>query len=56
MKTKLEIFSNEELKNFFINLDDFFDLTIKSFEDLDRDYDKKNLSLIFLDNQSSMFE
>ena len=56
MKPKLEIFSKEELKNFFKNLDNFFDLTIKNFDDLERDCDKKNLSLVFLDNQSSQFE
>lgn len=54
MKTKLDIFSTEGLKNFFINLDEFFDISIKSFVDLDTYHDKKNLSLVFLDNNDTL--
>ena len=54
MKTKLEIFSTEELKNFFINLREFFDISIKSLKDLETFNDKKNLSIVFLDNQNTV--
>ena len=29
MKTKIEIFSSQKLKNFFLNLDNFFDISLK---------------------------
>ncbi|MDC0232839.1 helix-turn-helix domain-containing protein [Pelagibacteraceae bacterium] len=56
MKTKLNVFSKEDLKNFFINLDEFFDTSFKSFVDLEKSYDGKNLSIFFLDNQTSISE
>lgn len=56
MKIKLEIYSTEELKNFFINLSDFFDISVKSFLELEEYYDKKNLSVVFLDNQKTISE
>ena len=56
MKTKIEIFSTEELKNFFINLNEFFDLSVKSFEELKTTQDKKNLSIVFLDNDKAVSE
>jgi hypothetical protein len=54
MKTKLEIFSTEELKIFFINLQEFFDISINSLGDLETFNDKKNLSIVFLDNQNTV--
>ena len=56
MKTKIEIFSTEELKNFFKNLNEFFDLSVKSFEELKTTQDKKNLSIVFLDNDKAVSE
>ena len=56
MKSKLEIFSTEELKNFFINLDNVFDINIKSYKELEKFYDQKNLSVVFLENESKMSE
>jgi hypothetical protein len=56
MKTKIEIFSTEELKNFFKNLNEFFDLSVKSFEELNTTQDKKNLSIVFLDNDKAVSE
>ena len=56
MKTKLEIFSTEELKIFFINLHEFFDISVKSFGELDISQDKKNLSIVFLENQNIVSE
>ena len=56
MKTKLEIFSTEVLKNFFINLDEFFDISTKCYEDLETPHDKKNISIVFLDNQNAVSE
>ena len=52
MKTKLQIFSTEHLKNFFINLEDFFELNIKNFDELESYVDQNNLSILFLDDQS----
>ena len=54
MKTKLQIFSTEHLKNFFINLEDFFELNIKNFDELESSFDQNNLSVLFLDNQSKV--
>ena len=51
MKTKLDVFSTEDLKDFFSNLDNFFDISVKNFADLETSYDIKNLSILFLDNQ-----
>ena len=56
MKTKIEIFSPEELKNFFKNLNEFFDLNIKSLEELETSHDKKNLSIVFLENPKAASE
>ena len=54
MKDRLVIFSTNELKSFFINLEEFFDISTKSLEDLETLPDKKNLSIFFLDNQSKV--
>ena len=56
MKSKLEIFSTEELKHFFINLDDVFDINIKSYKELEKFYDQKNLSVVVLENESTISE
>jgi hypothetical protein len=52
MKNKLEIFSTKELKSFFINLGEFFDISTKSFSELEIFSDKNFFSIVFLDNQS----
>ena len=54
MKTKLQIFSTEHLKNFFTNLEDFFELNIKNFDELESYVDQNNLSILFLDDQSKV--
>ena len=56
MRPKLKIFSTEGLKNFFINLDDVFDISIKNFKDIERSYDQKSLSVVFLENESIISE
>ena len=56
MKTKLEIFSTEPLSFFFTNLNEFFEISIKSLEDLKSPNDKKNLSIVFLDNNNAVFK
>ena len=56
MKAKIEIFSPEELKNFFKNLNEFFDLSIRGFEELKSSHDKKNLSIVFLENPKAVSE
>ena len=56
MKTKIEIFSTEELKIFFTNIHEFFDLSIKSLVELETSHDKKNLSIVFLEKHNTVFE
>tara|TARA_Y100000996_G_scaffold395005_1_gene359827 strand:- start:102 stop:728 length:627 start_codon:yes stop_codon:yes gene_type:complete len=56
MKIKLEIYSTEELNNFFTNLNDFFDISVKTFLELEESFDKKNLSVVFLDNHKMVSE
>ena len=52
MKTTLEIFSTEKLRNFFSNLEDFFHINIIDIEELGNFYDSNFLKLIFLDKES----
>ena len=56
MKTKVEIFSSQKLKNFFINLDSLFDLSLKGFDELESSYNSKNLSIVFFDDQDCVGE
>ena len=56
MKTKVEIFSSQKLKNFFINLDNLFDLSLKGFEELESSYNSENLSIVFFDDQECVGE
>ena len=56
MKTKVEIFSSQKLKNFFINLDSLFDITLRGFDELDSSLTSKNLSIVFFDNQNFINE
>ena len=56
MKTKLEIFSSEKLKNFFTNLDSLFDLSLKNYNDLKEHCDPKNLSIIFFEDKDFIEE
>ena len=56
MKTKVEIFSSQKFKNFFINLDNFFDINLRDFDELIDCYNSKNLSIIFFDHQDSIDE
>ena len=51
MKTKLEIFSSEKLQNFFANLESFFDISLKSLDDLKDCHDPKNLSIVFFEDK-----
>ena len=51
MKTKLEIFSSEKLKNFFTNLDSLFDISLKRHDDLKSCYDSKNVSIVFFEDK-----
>lgn len=52
MKTKLNIFSPEKLKIFFINFDRFFDVTIKNLNELETLCNSKIFSIVFFDDQS----
>tara|TARA_Y100001970_G_C14197549_1_gene839031 strand:+ start:779 stop:1405 length:627 start_codon:yes stop_codon:yes gene_type:complete len=54
MKTKLEIFTTEKLKNFFSNLEDFFHISIIDYSELCNYYDSNFLKLIFLDESSTI--
>ena len=51
MKTKLDIFSSQKLKNFFINLDKFFEISLKSFDELESCCASRNLSIVFFEQQ-----
>ena len=51
MKIKVNIFSSQKLKNFFINLDSFFDISLKNFDELDDCCTSRNLSIVFFDHQ-----
>ena len=51
MKTKVKIFSSQKLKNFFINLDNLFDVSLKSFDELAVCSNSTNLSIVFFDHQ-----
>ena len=52
MKTKLEIFSPEKLKDFLLNINEYFELRIRSLGDLEKYFDDKSLSLIFVDQNN----
>ena len=56
MKTKVEIFSSQELKNFFINLGSFFDISHKGFDELASCHNSTNLSIVFFDHQNFVDE
>lgn len=51
MKTKIEIFSSEKLKNFFKNLEISFDIKLKNFCELKSSQNSPHLSLVFWDDQ-----
>ena len=56
MKTKVEIFSSEKLKNFFTNLYSMFDVNLKDLDDLESCINSKNLSIVFFNNQDLVKE
>ena len=51
MKTKVEIFSSQKIKNFFINLDSVYDLNPRGFNELENNHNSTNLSIVFFDNE-----
>ena len=55
MKTKIDIYSSENLKYFFLSLDNFFDINLKNYESLHESGDKKNLSIVFVDDHTESF-
>ena len=53
MKTKIEIFFKKKLKNFFSNLEAFFDIKNITIDELENFTDKKKLiSIVFFDDQT----
>jgi len=54
MKTKIEIFSSQKLKNFFTNLDGLFDVHLRNLKELDGYVNSTTLSIIFLDHEDSI--
>jgi len=56
MKTKVEIFSSEKLKNFFTNLHGLFDVNLKDLDHLENCINSKNLSIVFFNNQDFVKE
>ncbi len=51
MKTKIEIFSSQKLKNFFINTNSFFDISVKNYDELASCCNSKKLSIVFCDHK-----
>ena len=51
MKTKIEIFSSQKIKNFFKNFNSLFDINLKDLHALESCTNSKNLSIVFFDNQ-----
>ena len=48
MKTRIDFYSSKNLGNFLSNLDMYFELQIKSFEEFESHYNKKNfISFVF---------
>ena len=56
MKTKVEIFSSQKLKNFFTNLCNVFDVNLKDLDDLENCINSKKISIVFFDNQDFVKE
>ena len=56
MKTKVEIFSSQKLKNFFMNLENFFSIIHKDFDELEGCYNSASLSIVFFDQQDFVDE
>ncbi len=52
MKTKLDVFSKNELNNFFLNFEVFFEIKNHNYQALENFTEFKNLSLVFLDDQT----
>jgi len=56
MKTKLEIFSSEKLKFFFNNLNNFFDINVKSLNELNDHLSSGSIAIVFFDDQDYLEE
>ncbi len=56
MKTKVEIFSSQKLKNFFKNLDNLFDIGSRDLDELAGCCNSTNLSIVFFDHQDFVDE
>ena len=54
MKTDLEIFSSEKLKDFFINLKKHFNISLRNLYELENSYNSNKLSIVFFDEQDSV--
>ena len=56
MKTKIEVFSSQKLKNFFINLENAFNINLRDFDELASCFNSTNLSIVFFDHQDFLDE
>ena len=56
MKTKIDIFSSQKLKNFFKNLHSVLDVNLKDLDHLENCINSKNLSIVFFNNQDFVKE
>ena len=54
MKNKLEIFSNDKLKNFFTNFSHYFEIVLRNYNELEKFKNQKNTSLVFLENHNTI--
>ena len=56
MKTKIEIFANKELHNFFLNLDKFFEINFCDYSTLEKSDHQNNVSIVFVENHDRISE
>lgn len=53
-KSKLNFFSKEELKNFILNLDCFFEINFRNLDELHKALNQSNLSVVFLESEKNI--
>ena len=54
MKTKIEIFSSQQMKFFFTNLTGLFDISFRNLDELDACFNSKNISVVFFDQERAI--
>ena len=54
MKTKIEIFSSQKMKNFFTNLAGLFEISFRNLGELDACVNSKNICVVFFDQERAI--